>query len=177
MFDPTTSHLPLMTRWSARPVWPLPSLAGRDPVAIPRSPKFPGVDLAYARDDEHLMPDGVPALAVTDGAITYAGKQSFGHSLVIDHGNGWATYYANLEHMLAAPTAGRRGPRERVKAGDALGYVGAALQGEMKCLHFELWRRFDAHHFEPTDDALAQMRDWRRIDLSSDTIETARSAA
>lgn len=157
------------------PVWPLPSLNGRDPVVIERGSKFPGLDLAYARPNEteliakyplgpngtatHFMPDLLPTFCVGDGVITYAAKQSHAYALVVNHDNGWATYYANLEHMFAMPTTRRRARVERVKAGDVLGYVGSALPGEMKCLHFELWKLGDDSHFAPVE-SLHFMRSW-----------------
>src|SRR5262245_29382617 len=118
------------------PVWPLPSLEGREPAIIEHETKIPGLDLAYERahatelvatfpvdspngSAQHFMPSSIPAFAVADGVITYAGKQHHGYAMVIDHRNGWASYYANLEHMFARPT--NRAPRtrnEKVKAGD-----------------------------------------------------------
>ena len=130
----------------SNPVWPLPSLDGRSPVIIPATSKTPGVDIAY----EHATPGPMPALAVADGVIAYAGKQLYGYAMVIDHDNGWSTYYAHLEHMFAMPTR-PRGRTERVRAGDVLGHIGAATPGETRCLHFELWRLGSDFHFEAID--------------------------
>ena len=183
------------THHFARPVWPLPAFNGREPGVIKRGARFPGVDLAYPRDHEHdlvgnypngrngtithFMPDSMPALAVADGVIVYAGRQMYACSVVVDHRNGWATYYANLEHMLATPTGHGRARIEHVKAGDVLGYVGSALPGEMKCLHFELWQRNDESHFEPVE-SVADMRAWKVLpwtdDRLSSTTTTERAA-
>lgn len=147
---------------TSRPVWPLPSL-DRNPTVIPRN--YQGIDLAYQRTSpgelidlypancangttEHFMPNSVPCFAVGDGVIAHAGKQAHGYAVIVDHQNGWATYYANLEHMFAIPTnRGARARAERVKAGDVLGFVGSAQPGTMKCLHFELWKLGDDNHY------------------------------
>ncbi len=139
------------------PVWPLPTLNGRAPSVIERDARIPGLDLAYLCDPNdatkgHEMPRFVPAFAVADGEIMYAGKQAHGYALVINHNNGWATYYTNLEHMFAVPRSVRpRSRPERVKAGDVLGYVGAPSEREPRCLHFELWKLDEESHFGPAD--------------------------
>jgi len=115
------------------------------------------VELAYPRDGvgdlfptyglncpngtgDHFMPDRVPVFAVRDGEITYAAKEGHAYAVVVDHGNGWATFYGHLEHMFASETKtkGRR-YTERVKAGDILGWVGAPNERGFKRLRFELW--------------------------------------
>jgi len=174
MFDqqPSLSHH--RSKRTSPPVWPLPSL-DRNPCAIPR--KTQGLDLAYERkhaDDlldlyppnssngsgEHFMPNSVPCFVVADGVIAYAGKQANCYAVIVDHQNGWATYYTNLEHMFAMPTnRGARARAERVKAGDVLGFVGSALPGTMKCLHFELWKLGDDGHYENVAP-LQHMRTW-----------------
>ena len=131
--------------------------------------RLPGIELAYQRANttdllttypidspngtsRHFMPDMMPAFAVRDGVIVYAGKQQHSHTVVIDHLNGWATYYANLEFMFALPTSDRaRRSTARVKAGDVLGYVGSPNPVAFKCLHFELWKREKDCHFAPVD--------------------------
>ncbi|MFT3693841.1 MAG: M23 family metallopeptidase [Kofleriaceae bacterium] len=145
-------------------------LNGRAPVQLVTSGKSAGIDLAYQRANagelidtypvgsangtaRHFMPNMMPAFAVRDGVISYAAKQSCGHAIIVDHQNGWASYYANLEFMFAAPTGERsRRASARVKAGDVLGYIGAPQPGNFKCLHFQLWKRDDGGgHFEPVD--------------------------
>lgn len=185
MLDLKTLTIRPLSPNSSHPVWPLPALNGRAPHAIPRAANFPGLDLAYARahEDElisnypigrngtvtHFMPDMMPAFCVGDGVITHAGKQGHGHALVVDHCNGWASYYANLEHMFALPTKRGRAGRERVRAGDVLGYIGSAMPGEMKCLHFELWKLGDDSHFEPVE-SLAYMHWWRVLPWSDERL-------
>lgn len=191
MIDLKTTNTRQLSRTPSPPVWPLPSLNGRAPEVIARGPKFPGLDLAYAREHDHdliakypigangsvthFMPDMMPAFCVGDGVISYAGKQSHGHSLVVDHCNGWATYYANLEHMFALTTTRGRARRERVKAGDVLGYIGAAVLGEMKCLHFELWKLGEDSHFEPVE-SLGHMRSWRVLPWTDERLTPTEAA-
>lgn len=156
-------------------VWPLPSLNGRSPVVCASRSKLPGVDLAYARAHEgelieqfplgthgsttHFMPSSTPAFCVADGVIQYASKQAFGHAVIVNHNNGWATYYTGLEHMFARATVVRsRHSPERVKAGDVLGYVGSTHRDDMKALHFELWKLDEEHHYEPVGDTLHYLR-------------------
>lgn len=172
-----TSSESRLRKQASHPVWPMPSLNGREPAVIETSTKMPGIDLAYARayPDEllatypigpngsptHFMPSSMPAFAVADGTIMYAGKQDHGHAIAVNHNNGWATFYSGLEHMFARATSKRpRGPKERVRAGDVLGYVGSQTRGAMKCLHFELWKLDPDHHFEPVGDTLDHMRSW-----------------
>ena len=178
------------------PVWPLPRFDGRAPVVIgPRRPDQAGIDLAYQRGDatelaamyppgsengtaRYFMPSLIPAFCVNDGAIVYARQVAHGYAMVIDHGNGWATHFANLEHMFARPTDVhvRRKP-ERVKSGDVLGFVGALQAGGFKCLHFEVWHRDDDGHFADTDPTRF-MRDWLILPWKDgrNTIETAATA-
>jgi hypothetical protein len=142
---------------SAPPSWPIPAFEGHHPVVIDTIDHGLGVELAFERSNEldfadkyppggrngterHFMPNLWPALAVSDGVIAYAGRQKYGNAVLIDHRNGWATYYANLAHMFPTPTDGHRARHPRVVcAGQILGFIGAPYPGAMKCLRFELW--------------------------------------
>jgi len=150
---------PIRLRRSPSPVWPLPSLNGRAPVVLDAATdRAQGIELAYPRLDDsdavdvcppntpngtatHLMPQMAAALAVDDGVITFAGQLDEGLWMIIDHGNGYASHYANLQAMCAIRTDLYR-PREQcVYAGDTIGYVGAPAKGAFKRLYFELWKR------------------------------------
>ena len=156
------------------PVWPLPSLTGSTPIVVPSDPKCAGLELAYA---DILVPDMTPAFAVGDGIITYAGKQLHGYAIVIDHKNGWASYYANLQHMFALPTnRGTRARAERVKTADVIGTIGAAMPEAPRRLHFELWRLGPHGHYEPVD-ALAIMRGWLVLPWAIERANLSRFAA
>jgi hypothetical protein len=111
-----------------------------------------GVDLMFRRRDARdlvatyapktpngtamfFMPDGISALAASGGAVSFADMTSMGNSVIIQHPNGWATYYTHLSSLAV-----KRG--ELARAGQPLGTIGVSpLDGEhLKHLHFELWR-------------------------------------
>ena len=148
---------------------PLPTLNGRVPVIVPQASAKPrSIELAYARTHAgelaatypigangtaaHFMPTDMPAFCARDGVIRYANQIGHGYAMVIDHLDGWSTYYSNLDEMFASPTDKHRVDREaRVKAGDILGYIGSIQPGSFKCLHFELWERDHADQFIDVD--------------------------
>ncbi len=173
------------------PVLPLPAMHGRVPVIINAGHyDVVGVELAYPRDGvadlittyplnspngtaTHFMPERVPAFAVRDGSITFAAKEGNGHALLVDHGNGWATYYDNLEHMFARPTDKRARRRlDRVKAGDILGYVGAPWPGGFKRLRFELWALDEDGELSAVDPR-GEMTRWRVMPWDDTRIATS----
>jgi murein DD-endopeptidase MepM/ murein hydrolase activator NlpD len=146
-------------------VWPLPTFEGRRPVVSdgwgsPRdggTRRHRGVDIMYRRSDaldstrrpgtpsgsrHHVMPDGVPVLAVHDGTVWSAGWTPRGHTVVIDHGRLiGASYYTHLDRLLVTPTEVARSG-QRVTAGQAIGTVGADPMDHrfLKHLHFAFWR-------------------------------------
>ena len=178
-------------------VWPLASINGRAPVVIDASrADLPNVDLAYPRIDTtdaitscpigspngtvtHLMPAMTPALAIDGGEITFAGRLGNGFAIIIDHGNGWASHYANLQAVVAIRTDLYRPRAQYVRAGDTIGYVGAHEPGASKRLRFELWERNGERHFVPVDPrphlATWQVRD--HYDAFTPAPPAARSEA
>jgi murein DD-endopeptidase MepM/ murein hydrolase activator NlpD len=106
-------------------VWPLPRLDGIAPCIVQqplaRAPTD-GVAIGYpGRAFSHGL---VPVFAAGDGVITYAGRTECGSTLCLDHVGGWSTQYSELEHLLARPTDRfRRRRKERVRAGDIIGYA------------------------------------------------------
>ena len=111
-----------------------------------------GVDLMFRRRDPRdliaafppkttngtslfFMPDGISALAASAGTVAFADMTLMGNSVIVQHPNGWATYYTHL-----ATLAVKRG--DAVRAGQPLGTIGASpIDGEhLKHLHFELWK-------------------------------------
>ncbi len=110
-----------------------------------------GVDLFYRRRDARdliavfppntpggtplfFMPDDVSAFAASEGVVAFASPTAKGHTVVIRHPNGWATYYTHLATLLV-----HRGMR--VRAGQPLGTIGASPEDaeHLRHLHFELW--------------------------------------
>ena len=133
--------------------FPVPTLADRR--AVISNPfagaKHLGVDIMFQRRSPSelatiyragspngttlfFMPDDVPVLAASAGTVTFAAMTPVGNAVIIQHANGWSTYYAHL-----ASLAVRKG--QIVATGDKLGTIGASpTDGERVLhLHFELW--------------------------------------
>ena len=148
---------PLPGHW----VWPVPRWNGRAPVISdgfdsprPGLPRHGGVDIMFARaaadpfkagtpngSTLFVMPDGLVAVAASDGVVWSAMQTPQGFAVVIDHTpRKVATFYTHLEKLLVTPTANAKSG-ERVRAGQPIGIIGASpLDGEhLKHLHFELW--------------------------------------
>jgi len=160
---------PIRISQSTTRVWPLAAINGRAPLVLDdRCAELRGVDLAYPRLDPddavascpvdtpngtatHLMPAMTSALAIDDGEITFAGRLGHGFGLIINHGNGWASHYANLQAVVAIRTDLYRPRAKYVRAGDTIGYVGAPEPDGFKRLYFELWERDLDRHFVPVD--------------------------
>ena len=142
---------PLPGRW----VWPVPRWNGRAPVISdgfdsprPGLPRHGGVDVMFARvaadafkpgtpngTTHFVMPDGLTAVAASDGLVQSADRMPTGFAVVIDHSPiKAATFYAHLEKLSVAKG-------DHVRAGQPLGTIGASpLDAEhLKHLHFELW--------------------------------------
>jgi hypothetical protein len=188
---------PMRTIESSSRVWPLASINGRAPVVLDaRRAALREVDLAYPRIDPtdavatcpigtpngtatHLMPAMTPAFAVDGGEITFAGRLGHGFGIVINHGNGWASHYANLQAIVAIRTDLCRPRAQYVRAGDSIGYVGAREPDAFKCLHFELWERDHDRIFVPVDPRphLAAWTMRQHQDASTPVPPIARSEA
>jgi len=138
---------PLPGRW----VWPVPRWNGRTSVISdgfnsprPGLPRHGGVDLMFLRQPAdpfkpgtpngakwHVMPDGLSALAASDGVIWSAMNTPHGYAVVIDHTpRKVATFYTHMEKLFVPETApGKKGAA--VRAGQPLGVIGASpLDGE-----------------------------------------------
>jgi murein DD-endopeptidase MepM/ murein hydrolase activator NlpD len=166
MFDLATSrilHQPTpSTARSGAWVWPLPRLGEHEPIAIPsKNDDHPRVVVAYR--DGVTYRDFVPVFAAHDGVITFAAKAPAHdgatvarYAVCLDHPGGWSTWYGDLEHMFCMP-ADRfsRRRRERVRAGDVLGY---AQRAPLR-VTFELWR-YDDESFRPIECA-SYIDHWR----------------
>src|SRR5262245_5310962 len=89
---------------SARPIdepwrWPLPRLAGRNPVVLDESDSDRNsVDIGYvaAPFDSELF---VPVLAAKAGEVSYATETKDGFAISLVHGD-WTTHYAHLSQMF-----------------------------------------------------------------------------
>lgn len=166
------------------PVMPLPILDGCAPVALVFEPGDLGVELAYERFPEpdgplvrpttrdtalYWIPSLAPVFAVSDGVIAYARAHADGHTIVVDHRDGWASVYHRLQHVLVAPTErALRHPIE-ISGGGVLGYVGASREAPLAPLRFELWKR-DGDDFDPVDP-LRFLRKWQHVRWDPPTVE------
>lgn len=160
---------PIRLSRSPSRVWPLAALNGREPVLLDAATARPcGVEIAYPRVDAtdaiancpidtpngtatHILPMMTAAFAVDDGVITFAGRLGNSYGMIIDHGNAWASHYANLEALVAIRTDLYRSREQNVRAGDVIGYVGAPSPGAFKRLYFELWQSDRSRVFVPVD--------------------------
>lgn len=92
----------------------------------PFYPGHSGVDLA--------MPVGTPVLAADSGVVIFAGwvptDWGYGLLVVLDHGNGWTTYYAHLSNVGV-------GCGQFVSKGGYVGNVGSTGNSSGPHLHFE----------------------------------------
>lgn len=110
----------------------------------------------------HFLPPGTLVLAASDADVWSAGWTPHGYAVVLSHGAPWATCYRHLASLRVAET--RRGAsRERVRAGQPLGYVGVdpTDPNGVAHLHFELW--FGGGASAAVDPA-PYLRRWPAID-------------
>jgi murein DD-endopeptidase MepM/ murein hydrolase activator NlpD len=104
-------------------ITPLPGAAFTQPFY----PGHTGVDLA--------MPPGTPVQAADTGVVVFSGwvpaDWGYGILVVLDHGNGWTTYYAHLSSNSV-----RCG--QTVSRGGIVGAVGSTGNSSGPHLHFEM---------------------------------------
>jgi hypothetical protein len=169
---------PVRLSRSLERVWPLAALNGRAPVVLDTDTR--GIALAYPRIDAtdaidvcpigtplgtatHLMPAMTAALSIDDGVIEFAGRLGHAFGVIIRHGNGFASHYANLQAIAAIRTDLYRPREQRVRAGDVIGYVGAPAPAAFRRLHFELWKSNRDRHFVPVDP-LPHLATWKLLE-------------
>jgi murein DD-endopeptidase MepM/ murein hydrolase activator NlpD len=102
-------------------IWPAPKhwLSGN-----PYTGYHPGIDIAAKLGD--------PIFAADSGSIVYAGWSNvgYGNLVVIDHGNGWQTWYAHNSEIYV--TCG-----QNVNQGDVIAAAGSTGRSTGPHLHFE----------------------------------------
>ena len=89
----------------------------------------------------HCMPDAIPALALSEGVVRFAGNTPRGWTVIIDHAVGITSYWTHLSALLLREVKrGSHGPR--VVAGQPLGLIGFDPKdpARLKHLHLELWQ-------------------------------------
>ncbi len=85
-------------------------------------------------------PTGSAVVAADGGFVSFAGwtDVGYGYLIVIDHANGFATYYAHLSNIYVSSGQG-------VERGQVIGAVGSTGWSTGPHLHFEV-RYYDAQH-------------------------------
>ncbi len=187
-YSRTTKHRRTRVAPSSLPgrwVWPVKTWNGRVPVISdgfgsprPGGITHQGVDIMFRREPSdslvagtpngsklHVMPDGVHALAATDGFIWSAMQAPRGWTVVIDHSPlPYATFYTHLERLLV-PHASPSKNGHRVLAGTPIGIIGGdpLVPPHLKHLHFELWMGGPKDAVDPA----ALMRTWPTVGEST----------
>lgn len=125
-----------------------------------RSDPFTG-GAAFHAGLDFKGPYGAPIYAAAAGTVSFVGgKQGYGHTIEIDHGNGLMTRYAHM-------SAFRAQLGQRVAAGDVIGAIGNSGRSTGPHLHFEVrindsavnprpFLEKAAHVFEKPSGAAAQ---------------------
>ena len=91
------------------------------------------------------LPTGTEVLATADGTVVGAGWQpGYGHSVLLQHGEGYNTLYAHLSGPLV-----RVG--DVVRRGAVIGLSGSSGNSTGPHLHYEIWR--DGVLVDPNDMA------------------------
>ncbi len=136
--------------------WPLARLGNREPRVLDahRTGERRGIELGYtpATFDRELF---VPVFAANDGEVAFALEGSNGYAVSIDHGGTWTTHYTRLSKTFVIACKPRLKRRERVRAGQVIGYASNAPVR----IGFELWQWTDDRGFVGVDP-LPQMRAW-----------------
>ncbi|MGI6251415.1 MAG: LysM peptidoglycan-binding domain-containing M23 family metallopeptidase [Anaerolineaceae bacterium] len=86
--------------------------------------------------------------AADAGVVVYSGwsDRGYGNLIVIDHGNGWQTFYAHLLARDMIPCG------SSVYAGQQIGLMGSTGKSTGPHLHFEM--RLDGHAYDPNSFGL-----------------------
>ena len=173
------------------PVFPLPAINDQPPVLLVFDHTEMAIDLAYERHHVsggpvvrpatrettlYWVPRLTPVFVVSDGNVVYARQHpTGGHTIIVDHRNGWLTLYRGLEHMFV-PSSDRRPRRElELSSGDILGYLGASKPGRFQPLHFELWRCNRLQDYDQVDP-IRYMRRWHQLQWKDSSLEQKRTS-
>ncbi len=91
--------------------------------------------LGYVRMHQGVdmdAPMGDPIVAVADGIVVWAGERGgYGNTVIVEHGNQFATLYAHQSKMAVAVGA-------TVRGGETIGYIGSTGMSSGPHLHFEV---------------------------------------
>jgi murein DD-endopeptidase MepM/ murein hydrolase activator NlpD len=96
-----------------------------------RSDPFSG-EGAFHTGIDISAPVGTPVHATADGVVVSAGwSTGYGKRVVVDHGNGFQTYYAHLSQFVAVPG-------QEVSRGQVIAYSGATGRATGPHIHYEV---------------------------------------
>jgi murein DD-endopeptidase MepM/ murein hydrolase activator NlpD len=87
-----------------------------------------GIDISNALRERNVIRAALSGVVVRAG---YAG--AYGNLVVVDHGNGWTTYYAHLSRIIVSKG-------QSLGTGSALGFMGTTGNSTGVHLHFEIRR-------------------------------------
>jgi len=99
---------------------------------------------AYHRGIDIAAPKGTPIYAADGGTVIFAGWSpvGYGYLVVIDHANGFTTWYAHQSQYLV-------NNGDAVAQGQVIGYVGSTGRSTGPHLHFEV--RYNGEPLNPFD--------------------------
>lgn len=122
----------------------IPALSADFPLAWPAVGIVAG---GFAPDHQAIdiaMPYGSTIYAADDGTVIYAdwATDGYGYTLIIDHGDGWQTWYNHLKGTLI-------GSGSIVSRGTPIAESGSTGHSSAPHLHFEL--RIDGKRVDPLD--------------------------
>jgi murein DD-endopeptidase MepM/ murein hydrolase activator NlpD len=87
---------------------------------------------AYHTGIDISAPFGTPAHVAADGVVVFADRSGgYGRLVIVDHGNGFETYYAHLSRFEVVPG-------QEIRQGELVGAVGASGRVTAPHLHYEV---------------------------------------
>lgn len=102
----------------------------------------------------------MPVFAANDGEVACAIDGTAGCAISLDHGGTWTTHYTGLAKLALIRCLPRLKRRERVRAGQVIGYATQPRIG------FELWKWTDAHGFVAVDPR-AYLASWANAPVAN----------
>ena len=128
-----TANVPALG--TGRFAWPMASGAGRisSPYGWRWGRMHTGIDIA--------APSGTAIRAADSGVVAFSGyRSSYGNLIILEHGNGYSTYYAHNSKNLVSQG-------QKVNKGETIALVGRTGNATGAHLHFEI--RYNGKHMDP----------------------------
>lgn len=115
------------SRGTGRFIWPV-----RGRISSPFGWRWSRYGREYHRGVDIAAPYGTPVMAADSGTVTFRGwSGGYGRLIIIEHGNGYSTYYAHLSSYSV-----KLG--QAVKKGAVIGRVGSSGRSTGPHTHFEI---------------------------------------